>query len=155
MSPGAVFLSESVLPSQCFHGVRIVCFARSFRPSFLEFYFSEHRADAGKLRWCSLLGLQITQQSWGWWNIPLGRCGMEMEIALSDGPFSSAAASYLGAMLPRPLPWLFYSARVTEPEQRLEGSGVFTTQSDVMFLIESGCPGKLCTSVLSLQKWRV
>lgn len=62
---------------------------------------------------------------------------MEMEIALSDGPFSSAAASYLGAMLPRPLPWLFYSARVTEPEQRLEGSGVFITQSDVIFLFST------------------
>lgn len=47
--PGAVFLLESELPSQCFHGIRMVCFTLGFRPSFLEFYFSELRVDAGKL----------------------------------------------------------------------------------------------------------
>lgn len=125
-APRAVLLSESVLPSQYFRGVRIVCFAVAFRTSFWSFtYFSEHRADAGKLGCCvgSFVGLQMTQWFWGWWDFPLGGCGMEMGWPLSDGPFSpKKALAFLGARLPMPLPWLSYSGSVTEPAQSLEGS---------------------------------
>lgn len=85
----AVFPFSSLLPSQCFPRVRTVCFALGFRLACLEFISLNSEHMQGSFDVVSALS-QLTQQSWGQWNIPLGGRGIEREVALSEGPFSPA-----------------------------------------------------------------
>lgn len=140
--------SASVPPSQCFHGVRIMCFALGFRSSLSEFISMNPEQMQGTLMWYRLFSwfaenpavLRLVEYSAGWVGVEQrGRWHLESPL------FSVAGLPFLRVMPPMPLPWLSYCGSVIEPAQSSGGSWCFPID-------RKGLSGPLGSSPLFLQR---